>query len=445
MVQVIEKQGGLFGRIGKGIGQGLSEQLPKEVERYRLSQGLQNFEKESANLSPLQQLTRLSSIPGVTPQMIQSFGELAKQQTRGNALRDLQTQQNSQNQPKPSPFPTTPNEKQTAGSDIPSLTNANQFEDVQEGYIPPTKEQELAEAGQRFNENPGLFGHDPQKAIDFVASSNARRSDIASAKQTQHQNLSTIQDNVVSRLQKQFEKLGGKIPGNVYSLVEDKAIQATKPKSKGGGGLTEQQAVKETAKELDEISRQYQSVEDIGSWGVTARPAKTTLNNIKSLQKEFDARNDTENFADSLISKNNLSPMNAYSQAEPIYTLPDLNREISKIPVIKKGIDFKEGYAKPLVPQEYVDDETLKISKKLAPLLKEKTNEKRSPLAIAYELQKKGLNPDIWIDYLTTHQNELNLSARQARQLYKPRNWGGTLNDWWLSSWSGLENNKENE
>lgn len=87
MVQVIPQSGTLFGRIGAGLGRGLSEQLPKSVEQYRLSEGLKQFEQDSSELNPMQQLARLSSIPNITPQMIQSFQELAKQQNQGNAYR----------------------------------------------------------------------------------------------------------------------------------------------------------------------------------------------------------------------------------------------------------------------------------------------------------------------------------------------------------------------
>jgi hypothetical protein len=87
MAQYI-KNADLFGRIGSGIGQGLAEQFPKEMERGRLASGLKNFEQEHANLNPMQQLARLSAIPGITPQMIQSFSELAKHQNQGNAYRN---------------------------------------------------------------------------------------------------------------------------------------------------------------------------------------------------------------------------------------------------------------------------------------------------------------------------------------------------------------------
>ena len=67
---------------------------------------------------------------------------------------------------------------------------------------------------------------------------------IAQAHQTKHENLTKLQDNVVNRLRTQYEKLGGNVPSNVYSKIEDEAVQATKPKkivdglNIGGGGLT---------------------------------------------------------------------------------------------------------------------------------------------------------------------------------------------------------------
>lgn len=92
MVQIIEKND-LFGGIGKGFAQGLSEQLPKEVAHQRLSKGLKALSQKKG-LTPLQQLTELISIsPEVIerPQFIQSFSELAKQQALRDAYQNLPT------------------------------------------------------------------------------------------------------------------------------------------------------------------------------------------------------------------------------------------------------------------------------------------------------------------------------------------------------------------
>lgn len=87
-------QGSIFGRIGSGIGKGLAEQLPEEINRGRLASGLKNFELEHQDLNPMQQLARLSSIPGVTPQMIQSFSELARINNQKNAYGNRTGQNN---------------------------------------------------------------------------------------------------------------------------------------------------------------------------------------------------------------------------------------------------------------------------------------------------------------------------------------------------------------
>ncbi len=80
-------QGSLAGRLGSGLGKGLAEQLPKEFERERLKTGLEQFAKESSNMSPLEQATKLFGIPGITPQMVQVLPELLKQQQLGQSLK----------------------------------------------------------------------------------------------------------------------------------------------------------------------------------------------------------------------------------------------------------------------------------------------------------------------------------------------------------------------
>ena len=82
--------------------------------------------------------------------------------------------------------------------------------------------------------------------------------------------------------------------------------------------------------------------------------------------------------------------------------------------------------------------ETLQI----APRLADSLGQKGSPLAVAYELEKKGYDPGVWLEYIDKNRKNLKLSEAQGRQLDKPNSITGTLNDWWLSSWSGIEENK---
>jgi len=83
MVQMI-KQGNIFGRIGSSIGQGLAEQIPKEVERNRLSSGLKAI-GENKDLDPYQRFAETVGVAHEYPQIIQSAGELSRQQAMRNA------------------------------------------------------------------------------------------------------------------------------------------------------------------------------------------------------------------------------------------------------------------------------------------------------------------------------------------------------------------------
>lgn len=91
MAQYI-KNANIFGRLGTGIGEGLAEQIPKEIEHNRLKSDLAQFEKDYQNLTPTQQVARAGSIRGATPQLIHSLTEMAKIQNRGNAYRNAQNQ-----------------------------------------------------------------------------------------------------------------------------------------------------------------------------------------------------------------------------------------------------------------------------------------------------------------------------------------------------------------
>lgn len=80
------KPGNPLGRLGASIGRGLSEQVPQEIERTRLGNGLKAI-SANKNLTPFEKLTQLATQPGMSPQLLQSATELLKQESQGNAYR----------------------------------------------------------------------------------------------------------------------------------------------------------------------------------------------------------------------------------------------------------------------------------------------------------------------------------------------------------------------
>lgn len=429
------KQGNIFGRIGTGIGKGLSEQVPKEIDRYRLAEGLKKL-GENKDLTPFQRFAELSSIPGITPQMVQSGADLLRQEAKSNSFKNFETPKT--NETKSVSFPQFNSGQISSGGAAPSITQEAPLEQIQQGFIPRDTDQIISDAQKRYNENPNFFDNDPKKAIEFEESAEERRKSINEAYQKKHENLSNVQDNVVKRLRNHAENLGATganatspVPANVYSLVEDKAIQATKPKKDGGKGLTEQQAMKEYGKELDEISRQYSNINSIGNWGITGRPAKDTLRNLRNIQNDFEKRNDTRNMAAQLISVNKLSPQMAYSISEPVSKSPEINKILKSIPTLEGTETLFETVKDPDSIQK-----TIEISEKILPFI----NGKGSPLAIGYELEKKGYDLRTWLDYVEKNKHRLNnFTTQQNEQLSMPIPTMPLWNDWWLQSWSGIE------
>jgi len=75
----------LFGQIGGAMGKGLAESIPKEAERYRLKQGLQDLNERSNDpknkMSAFEKFTELVTLPGTTPSIIDAASRLLRSQS----------------------------------------------------------------------------------------------------------------------------------------------------------------------------------------------------------------------------------------------------------------------------------------------------------------------------------------------------------------------------
>ena len=431
------KQGNIFGRVGSGIGKGLAEQVPKEIERYRLSEGLKEIENNPAK-SGIGQLRQLYSTAGITPEMahqIQPFinqqavkqnrqgqagssprGNQAAQQVNAGIAQGAQGQPASQGQAQPRQG-TSIGEKQAS---------------ARESYYIPSQEEIVQEAYKRMDETGQPFDQALAEVNRDVETQKANKTE----QRTEKGLADTAQNIVAGGLATQKERLESrKVPGNVYNDVENKAFDAIKPKNQGGEGLSEQEAIKKYGKELDKIDRQYQDVDNLGNWTLIQNSPKAIRESLNNLSESFKERNDSENFADKLIGSNGLTPGKAYYLAYPNKNVKPLNNAINNLPELKKEISFKRGYPNVEAPPEYLEAETLKASKKLAAAM----GTEGSPLAIGEELNAKGYDPEAWFDYLNKNKKSLNMTARQERELTKPRSYLPSLNDLWLFTQSGLE------
>lgn len=427
MAQYI-KQGDLFGRIGEGLGQGLAQQLPQEIERGRLAAGLKELENQR-DLTPFQQFSRLASIPGITPQMIQSGSELLRQQGIAQGFRNV-AQQNQQTQENPlrqvvekSQLPeqnTVGLQKQPKG-----LVNPESTSTALRPYIPKSRGQLLSRAADLYDENRQLYPN-PESAFQAAVQEDQQNQAISNANQAARQSQIGVEDRLRNQLQDLRKKANVQIPDNVFQQVENDVLD------KVAEGKGELEAAKEGQKKLDEISRQYKEFDTIGNWTMPFKNAEATKRSIESLRKDFKKRDDLENFADSLVGKNGLSFSKAYYEAYPPHEYKQVNQVLNSLPKLKTEIDYSGGFAKPIKNEK----ETLLAAKKLAPLIK--TSE-ASPLAVAEELRMKNYDPDVFLDYMVRNKNKLDLSERQGRELNKTRNWFPSLNDLWFFIGSGMD------
>jgi hypothetical protein len=330
-IQVINdpyRKGTALSRFGAGVGQGLAEQAPKEVERYRLASGLKQFENESGNLSPLQQLARLASIPGITPQMIQSFGELAEQQGIKNSYAKGRNQGNQNG---------------SSRNDIPDY-NSQALENIKFGQLPGqlqkntqknqtipsdiSREQEAASNQPAANENPLLEKYIPaspwnaqqdEEAINEAfdrglattfqearAYANNKRELYENAPEKYRQQLDykkgvdkevddLFDSQLKTRLQKEGKEINKDIPGDLQLNIKKVARNAVATKK-----MTPEQAAEYFSKKALDLAKDKSQALKIANRDIWDRllPKKKeeTIKNLMHIAKNFDDMGSSEDF-----------------------------------------------------------------------------------------------------------------------------------------------------
>lgn len=427
MAQYI-KNAPILGRVGESLGRGLSEVIPKEAERYRLSQGLQNLGKQK-NLSPFEQFAQLSSIPGITPQMIQSGSDLLRQQSIINSINQ-QRQQQQPTQQNPA-FNNQPMRAGDISSENPaSITTTQGQYSKQNPYIPPSGPDIEAIARQKMADEPLIYPNieSARQATQNEISGNVNKSNA----QINAENLKEgIQTKAEDELTKNIQTLGANVPGNVIQKLQQKALQSVRSNE-----LTPEAAGVKYSKEAEDISQSFSDIKSWGGMGLILNKTNDLINSFENLQKKAKKGGYQKEAADSMIADNKVTPKFAYASMYPVKDKPELNKFIKNLPSnsqqVAPGVVIRNGKATSIDPYKETMD--------MAPKLVELMGLDGSPLAIGYELDHKGYDSQAWKQYLTDHIDELNLSKDQEKELLKtePGFYGG-MNDWWFKSMSGVK------
>ncbi len=438
MVQQI-KQGNIWGRVGSGIGQGLAEQIPKEIERSRLSSGLKNFEEDHQNLTPIQQLSRLSAIPGITPQMIQSFSELAKNQASRNAYtrRDIQSGRpaGATSSPRSSPdfrdmqlaniekrLERPQREQQPSQQNIPS-NYRNREEEVlarpQETIKNPlAKELEPPrpwsqdrledEVSSQLERDPNLSVNE---AMARAAAAEAREMALPVAERKVQEDKKNSRDEIDEEFDKQISTLLQKDDKGVYKDLTGLTLLNLKKSAfddlETNPKLNARTAAEKWAKKGHDLARTKQDVKVMAHRDLTdkAWPSKKeeNLKKLKQAQKIFAETGNANEFFDILRSKNTadtygfgLSPgaaaLIAYPRSERIKE------------VVRSHQNFGPIEYETLVPK----DRTQK-SRKFAEEVRKNLTPEDSLLAIAREMRDKNeyFDEAAFFDWFGDHQESL--------------------------------------
>lgn len=431
-------QPSIFGRLGTGIGQGLAEQLPKEIERARLGSSLDQLGKQQG-LDPWQQYTGLVKAAHEYPQVVQSGADILRQRGISQGFRNIAPNgaspnaQNQLGQPGQQGF-NQPGMQSNAqlGGDSPQkgVATVGPTQATLHPYIPKNLQQLQGRAGQLQHEHPEIYPT-ADLAMKGAVQEDQQEQAINTALQGQREGEQAVQENVRSQLSalKNASNAVG-VPENVYQEVENEALQDVRL-----GKKDELTAAKDAREKLENINREYKSLDTVGDLDYMIRDKDEIKRQLKEIRSKFKDRGDLENLADSYISKNNLSPGKAYYLAFDPSDIKPLNNLLEKLPELNPEITTKRGFSEKRINPEEAEKRTLEA----APALAQAMGKEGSPLAIAEYLASKNYDPAVWMKYVGDNRKKLDLTEVQGRQLDKTVNGPPTLNDMWLFYSSGLD------
>ena len=437
MAQYI-KNANIFGRIGSGVGQGLAEQLPKEIERNRLKSGLQELSNKK-DLTPFQQFAELTSIPGITPQAIQTGGELLKQQGVRNAysnkakqatrdqyveekspsqsIRDIQfgNQQNQRTIPQGTQINPRQEEQETINeSGQPQIVETNPLRPEAQPRLPWTPERRDQEIGKILDDQPNLTF---PEAVNIAADNEKRELSIPGAVQAQDEYTEQVRNKVRTEFERQIkQKLQKTTTPDVYQDITGENLsrmeRIIEKDLKVNPKANVSDVVNKRTNELLDLAKNKNIVRKLSNKPIYEKiiHGEQTRKSLEQASKIYRDTGNSNEFWNTLQSDFNMSPQGASVLAYP----PNKNIKSYIEKVTPSNIsNFRQNAAKRAIEIE------------------DKLTQNDSLLAIANAFKQKDpmFDQTAFFDQLKQDQEELRLSPQQERELLEREgeafpNWG---------------------
>ena len=381
--QVLENpNANIFGRLGKGIGQGIADQLPKEIERQRLSSGLKKLgEQDYSSKTPLQIQADLYSIPGITPEIAQQ----AYQQIQNQNFINMRQR----------------TEKPTENAMISESQVLPTEEETESGFASP---EQIKQRKNKLLQEPSFEEDIKPLADDYLRSGLATNPTQALQMATQEFNqnrisqqgkLNTFTNELNERFKTELQGSGlndykdvaGKIQQALLDEGRDRILRGNNPAV----------VAQDMGDILYDLGLAANKVKDIGSWGNMFKSSKAKTNDLLQQRKAYQKYGFGELFDDMATAALGITPLEAAHNLDPIKN-KKLNEGLNK---------FRGG--------PFFSD------KKLDNLLRD-IKPKDNLFDLLYKMRQKHVDVDkvkARIEKLVS-DGEIALSKQQERQLQKP-------------------------
>jgi hypothetical protein len=385
MVQQIQ-QNDIFGRIGQNFGQGLSEQIPKSIERKQLSEGLKKINPE---------LGEAYGIPGVLERP--EIAAQAAQYIRSNRQKEAIRGQNPQEGVPPQDI--IPERQQKASP---------KFDSSADNYLVPDTAEEVDRRAADYSDKTGLPFEQAQAIEQRKADSRLQSEQAFEARANLGANK--FEEYIKLTTQKDGKDIYGDYPGEMINEYD------TLVKSDIANGVKPDVAAKARADELLNIAkaRQNLSNESLVKWYQLGK-RESGLKNIDNLRESYKKAGRLDIFKKDLTGKIGMQPSYASSVAFPV-------TENSKIfPAIK-------SYGKDSVKSFNTINESLG------------KNDSLQSIALAIENEAGKGAGQRFLDTIASERKagRSDLTERQMRELETTFNPQASLTDVWYTSLGNL-------